>query len=522
MNRLYERLLVGGDVLDGTGTPARRADVAINNGRIAAIGDIPPAQATECLPADGCVIAPGFIDVHAHSDTYLMIEPAARSKIYQGITTEVVGNCGASAAPLFGEARLCSDWAAQTYAGTWRTVADYRARLAEARPAVNVVHLVGHNTLRAGVLGYANRPARPDELALMARRLEQALDEGARGLSTGLIYPPGLFAPPEEIAALARVVAAHGGIYTTHMRSEGRALIEALTETLSVTRATGVRTQISHLKTSGRANWGLIEPALALLQAGLDEGLPFAADRYPYTASATDLDVVFPAWAQEGGRDAVLARLRDPAARTRLREELMRSRGEADWGAITIGSTRHPDNRAFQGLALDEVAHRLGLHPADAILHLAESDELGTGAFFFGMSEPNMRRILTLPWVMLGSDASVRAPDGPLALDYPHPRAYGAFARFLRMAIAGDPVKLAEGVRKMTDLPARQFGLRDRGRLAPGMAADVAVFEPARVADPSDYGAPHQLARGMRHVLVNGIPALRDSHLTCDRAGALL
>ncbi len=514
--------ITGGRVYDGSGGDPRIADVGIHGEKIAAVGNLADVPAPVEIAADGLNVCPGFIDVHSHSDTYLLLEPSADSKLFQGITTEVVGNCGASAAPLAGDYKLPSDWLEKTYPGPWRTVAEYRERLDDAVPAPNVVFLVGHNTLHAGIAGYEPRGATPDELREMERSLDQCLDEGAAGLSTGLIYAPGMFAPREEIVALARVVARHGGLYTSHMRSESRHLLEAIDEALSIGRDTGVRVEISHLKASGKSNWGLLEPALDRIRAARASGLAVAADRYPYTSACTDLDVIFPDWAAEGGRDRVLSRLRDASERARLREDLLASRAGDYWGTITIGATSHPDNTRFRGMLLTEVAAALDLEPVDAVLHLTETDQLMTGAFFSGMSEENMFRVLAEPYVMLGSDASLRAPTGILSNDYPHPRAYGSFPRFLRMSLDGQTVPLPEAIRKMTSLPAEQFNLADRGKIAAGAWADVLVFDPAEVRDRASYGDPHQLSAGFHSAIVNGTLTMHEGALTGDRGGRFL
>jgi N-acyl-D-amino-acid deacylase len=512
----------GGLVADGTGGPARRCDIGIRRDRFAEVGDLSAAEARAVLDARERVVCPGFIDVHSHSDVHLLIEPAAPSKISQGITTEVVGNCGASAAPLLGEYRLPSDWEDKPFPGRWRTVAEYRELLRQARPAPNVVLLVGHNALRAGVVGYADRPAVDGERRRMVRALRESLEAGARGLSTGLVYPPGMFAARGEIVELAAVVSAHAGVYASHMRDEGARLPAAVKEALAIGRSAGVRVQVSHLKASGRANWPRLDEALALLRAAREDGMEVCADRYPYTAGCTDLDVIFPAWAQEGGRAEVLRRLRDPAQRSRLRDDLQRQRSEEDWAAVTIASTHHPDNVRFRGRPLPEVAEALRLAPADAVLHLAETDELRTTAFFFGMSEPDMLRILGEPYVMVGTDASLRAPTGPLSADYPHPRAYGTFPRFLRMALDGRSVPLPEAVRKLTSLPATHFRLKDRGLIARGMKADVVVFDPRTLRDRATYAQPCQFAEGVEHVIVNGVHTLAGGKPTGRRGGEFL
>jgi N-acyl-D-amino-acid deacylase len=512
----------GGGVADGTGAPARLADVGLRGDAIVDVGDLSGAEARRTIDATGKLVCPGFIDAHSHSDSYLLLEPSAPSKLFQGVTTEVVGNCGASAAPLLGRTKLPSDWEDKTYPGRWSTVAEYRALLESVKPAVNVVMLTGHGKLRAAVMGYEGRPARPDEVWDMAALLERAMDEGSRGLSSGLIYAPGMFASPEELAALAGVAARRGGIYTSHMRSEGHRLLEALDETLAVARESGVRVQVSHLKTSGRANWGLIDAALDKLNAARASGVEVAADRYPYTASNTDLDVILPLWASEGGRDAVLARLRNPADRARLRAELLANRPETYWGTIVIGSTAHPDHAGLQGLPLEEAARLLDLEPVDAALRLIDRDELRTSAFFFGMSEANMWRILAEPWVMIGSDASLRAPWGVLSHDFPHPRAYGTFPRFLRAALDGKTVPVEEAIRKMTSLPAAHFRLGGRGVLRAGAHADVLVIDPVKLRDTATFTKPHALAEGVEKVIVNGKVTLEAGALTGTRGGRVL
>jgi len=331
-----------------------------------------------------------------------------------------------------------------------------------------------------------------------------------------------MHAQPEEITALAKVVARRGGIYATHMRSEGGQLLEAIDEALDVARATGVRLQISHLKTAGRANWHKLDAALEKIRVAQAEGIEVASDRYPYTASCTDLDVILPEWAAQGGRAAILARLRDPAERAKIRAEMATARDEKYWEAVWIGSTRHPDNSIFAGNPIAVAVEAWKLHPLDAALRFMETDELFTGGIFFGMSEENMWRILAEPWVMIGSDASIRSPRGPLSKDHPHPRAYGTFGRFLRAALDGKSVSVGEAVRKMTSLPAEFFRLKDRGVLREGAYADVVVFDPATFRDLVTFEKPHQFCEGISAVWVNGVLTLRDGHETGGRGGRYL
>ena len=375
----FDLLIRGGRVVDGTGAASRVADVGVAGERIAAVGDLASAGASRVIDAAGLAVTPGFIDAHAHSDAYLLLEPDAPSKLSQGITTEVNGQCGGSAVPRLGRARLSSDWASHTYPShtsggvgiserpgpTWTTVADYRGLFDAVRPALNTVQFIGHNTLRAGVMGYEPRAATPDELSEMRRRLERALDEGGWGLSTGLLYQPGKYAADDEVVALARAAAARGGLYATHMRSEGDRLLESIADVLGLARATGIQVQISHLKTSGKANWGKIEAALALLNGARDEGLRVGSDRYPYTAAGTDLDVVLPDWASAGGRDAILKNVRDAETRRRVEDEL--NGGGRDWSEVMIGGGWSETVRAFGGRTVADAATELGLTPGETV-----------------------------------------------------------------------------------------------------------------------------------------------------------
>jgi len=538
---MFDILIEGGTLVDGTGTAARAADVGVRQDRIAAVGDLAAAEAQRRIDATGLIVAPGFIDAHAHSDAYLLLEPDAPSKLAQGITTEINGQCGGSAVPRLGRARLSSDWASHAYpqlddaaqtvspcdaAGpTWTTVASYRALFDAVRPALNTVQFIGHNTLRAGVMGYEPRAADPADLQAMRLNLEQALDEGGWGLSTGLLYQPGKYAEEGEIAALARAAAAHGGLYATHMRSEGGRLLESIDEVLDLARRTGIRAQISHLKTSGPANWHKIDAALERIDAARADGVAVHSDRYPYTASGTDLDVVLPDWASAGGRDVILANLRDPAARARIADELNAS--GRDWASVMIGGGWSETVRACSGRTLADAADALGLSPGETVCRFVEADETRTGAFFFGMCVENLRRIYAQPWVMPGSDASLRAPWGPLGQDHPHPRAYGTMPRYLRLMTGGEPgfaalCGLEEAVRRMTELPAQAFGLRDRGVLRAGAYADLAVFDPKSFTDSATYAQPHQFAHGMRHVIVNGACSYSEGTFTGVRRGRFL
>lgn len=518
----FDLLIQNGEVLDGTGAEAVRADVGICGDQIKEIGDLSRAEAKQTIDATDQIVCPGFIDVHSHSDAYLLIDPRASSKVFQGITTEVCGNCGASVAPRLGEAKLPSDWQDKPFPGTWRTVSEYRKLFEQAQPAVNEALLIGHNTLHRGIAGYEPRGASPDELKEMGRALEQALDEGGCGMSTGLIYPPASAVPREEVVELSKICAAQEKIYTSHMRSEGKQLLEAIDEALDIGRRSGARVQISHLKTSGKANWNKIDDALAKIENALDGGLEVAADRYPYTAAQTDLDIVLPDWAIQGGAEKELARLADSKVRKKIRDEILDERGEFGFQTVMIGSTENPEFHTFKGVELTEAAKRLNMEPVDALLHIIEKDNLRTGGIFFGMCEENMWRILAQPWVMIGCDASLRAPDGILSKDHPHPRAYGSFTKLLRASLDGQAVALPEMIRKMTSLAAEQFRLKNRGVLKKGNFADITVFDPKTVQEKTSYANPHQLSEGITTLVVNGTLTIADGKLTGQRKGLFL
>ena len=499
------------------------------------MGNLPTHTTGHTIDATGLTICPGFIDAHSHSDVYLLIEPSAASKIYQGITTEICGNCGASAAPLNGTYKMPADWCAQLEVAqqggrerspsapqtrtaqrsvpTWKSVAEYRDLYNTVRPAINMALLVGHNTLHAGLCGYEPRSATPDELQKMKTELERALDEGALGLSSGLAYPPGSAVDREELIELAKIA----GLYTTHMRSESGGLLEAIDEAINIAGRSGAHLHISHLKASGKANWNLLEPALEKIHTA-QKHLQISADRYPYTAGSTDLDILLPQWATYGGRDAILARIRDPQTRQQLRAEFDNQPADY-WDNVMVGYTQF---EAFRGKYLPEIADSLGMEKVDAFFHLIDADELQTGGLFFSLSEENLWRVLAEPYVSIGSDGSMRAPWGPLSTDFPHPRAYGSHTRVLRAALDEKTVPLPEAIHKMTGLPAAQFGLKNRGLLKKGYAADIVIFDPAAIRENTTYAAPHQLSGGMCHVFVNGVHTLANGKHTGQRSGEFL
>ena len=490
---------------------------------------IDPNRPYLTIDATGCIVSPGFIDAHAHSDAYLILEPDAPSKISQGITTEINGQCGGSVAPRYGEARLSGDWA--TLLGsrlTWRSLAEYRTVLEAAKPAINTIQFVGHNTLRSSVVGYAGRAATSDELKEMQRLLAESLDAGGWGLTTGLIYQPGKYSTPEEVVALAKVAAERGGFYATHMRSEGDRILEAIDEVIDLVRATGIRAEVSHLKTSGKRNWHKIDAVLEKIENAIGDGLLLGSDRYPFCAAGTDLDIVLPDWAQEGAAPAEMARLADPATRAKIVAEINAS--DRDWSTVMIGGTWSESTKPFSGQSVSEILSRTSRmsqssrnlsSPGELICRILELDGCKTGAFFFGMSEDNLDKILSRPWIVPGSDASLRAPWGPLGADHPHPRAYGTMPEFYRRVRALG-VSREEAIVRMTSVPARRFGIAGRGVIEKGAFADLAIWKEDEFSSSAIYVEPHQFSSGVKAVLVNGAVSYTEGKFSGNRAGRFL
>ena len=542
-------LIKNGTIIDGQGTLAFVGDVLVEDDRIVEVipaGELQNFKTSEpqnLIDASGLIVSPGFIDAHTHSDAYLVIEPDAPSKVTQGITTEINGQCGGSVAPRYGEARLSSDWAAVLGDRlTWRSLAEYREVLAAAKPAVNTVQFIGHNTLRSSVIGYAARAAGDEDLREMSRLLDESLDAGGWGLTTGLIYQPGKYSTPAEVVAFAKVAAAKGGYYATHMRSEGDNILEAIDEVIELVKATGIRAEISHLKTSGQKNWHKIDAVLNKIEGAMSEGLLLGSDRYPYCAAGTDLDVVLPDWAQEGGAPAELARLQIANLRAQIIEEI--NALDRDWSTVMIGGTWAEENKRYSGktvaeiLGLETLDFRPGLassvssplkssvlslksSPGELITSILLADGCKTGAFFFGMSEENLAKIYSRPWIVPGSDASLRAPWGPLGLDHPHPRAYATMPEFYRRVRALG-FSREETVARMTSVIADRFGIRGRGRIKKGAYADLVIWNEAEFKAKATFTDPHQFTGGVKAVMTNGVISYCDGKFTGNRGGRFL
>jgi N-acyl-D-amino-acid deacylase len=520
----YDILIKNAVVIDGSGSAACTQDLGVSGDSIAALGDLSACSAVEVLDAAGLCLCPGFIDIHAHSEFNVLID-AGRSKIMQGVTTEVCGNCGLSSAPLQGMAREQRRAALASYNldPDWATMQAYCERLDQTGLRNNVALLAGHGNLRGSVIGYESARATPEQLSEMCALLEETMECGVWGLSSGLIYPPGAFANLDELIRLAGVVKKYGGFYATHMRNEADLLIESITEALEVGRGADVPVQISHLKTQERRNWHKLPAVLDLIERARHDGIDVTADRYPYCASSTGLDALLPLWACRGGNAAELQRLRDPSMRSRILAELFEKEIENEVGSGTLLSRLSGEaNAHLQGLSLAEAADLRGQSVGEALCDLLVEEQLDIDAIFFCMSKENLRTILRQSWVMVGSDAGVRDTVGSLASGVPHPRAFGTFARMLAMVRDEKLMPLEAAVSKMTHVPAERMGFLDRGLLKVGYRADLVLFDPNTVRDTATYTKPQQYPAGVRAVMVNGAWVVRDGASTQQMPGMLL
>jgi N-acyl-D-amino-acid deacylase len=503
-------LIRGGHVVDGTGGPGRDADVAVRAGRITFVEPRSARPSHRVIDARGQVVAPGLIDIHTHSDFTLPLNPRAESKIRQGVTLEVVGNCGFSVAPVLpGKAAMLREYLASS--ATWlpfqdTTFADYAAAFPPT--SVNVILQVGHNTLRLMTAGLDNRPLTPDEMAAMERMLDEALAGGAWGLSSGLFTAPGNFADAAEIHALARVLRRRGAAYSTHVRDEADRGFEAVREAIAVAEATGVHVQIAHLKLSGVDNWGGATRLLEEIGAARRRGLPVDCDAYPYDTATNPLRNLLPRWVMENGIPAMLERLRRRDVRTRLRDEIARN-GLTNfgripsWDVVRVAISPHLPDHA--GRTLGDIARSRGVDPIEAVADYVVADRGETRILITSMADADVHEITRAPWVTVGSDGNALAVSGVTSQGKPHPRYYGTHAKILGPCVRDlRLLTLEQAIAKMTGAAARALGLADRGLLRAGAWADVTVFDPARIADRSTYEEPHRYAAGVSTVVVNG------------------
>lgn len=538
---MYDLVLRGGTLVDGNGGPVVLGDLAVRGGYIAACGVV-DGPARQELDVGGLIVCPGFIDIHSHSDLSLPDLPTADSKVRQGVTTEVVGNCGFTLAPVSAEhLGALRDYLSNTVAVKgqgnmdlpWGSLGEYMDWLEQRGLSVNVATLVGQGTLRVAAMGFAE--GTPDALQMehMKKLLERELAWGAFGISAGLAYVPDCFSTREELVELGRMVREAGGMFSVHLRQEGVGVFSALEEVVEVVRETGVSLQVSHLKAEGRRTWGRAADLLAYLRGLREEGLPVDADQYPYRAFGSGLQDLVPPWVRAQGVETMARLLHDPLVRERVKAEMSGRPGpetgwqppllDLRWEDIRISHVRSEKNSPLQGMTLEQIGCLRGVDPAEAVLDLLCEEKAHVKMVAFAMDERDVRTILADPEVMVASDGRAAAPDGPDPHARPHPRYYGTFPRVLGRYVREEGLlTLEQAIRKMTYLPARKLCLPDRGRLAPGMVADICVFDADRVVDVATFDDPHRFPEGVVHVLVNGVAVVREGSHTGARPGRVL
>jgi len=528
----YDVLIEDGTVYDGSGDAPRRADVAIADDRIIAIGDLDPARAEIVIDAEGLAVAPGFINMLSWGVVGLIEDGRGLSDVMQGVTLEVFGE-GISYGPLNEEmkAQMRARQSDITFDIEWTTLGEYLEYLEARGVSPNVASFLGATTLRIHEVGLEDRKASAEEIERMQALARAAMEEGAMGVGSSLIYAPANFADTNELVALASAAAEYDGMYISHIRSESSKLLEAVDELIDIARRAGLPAEIYHLKASGEANWDKLDEVIEKVETARAGGLRITADMYAYPASSTGLDAAMPLWVQEGGYEEWKARLQDPDIRAQVADAIRNPSDEFVSGIVNAGGPegvllvgfRNPDLRKYIGMPLAEVAEERGTSPEDTAMDLVIEDGSRVQVVYFSMSEANIARKAALPWVSFGSDGGVYAPEGVFLNQSTHPRAYGNFARVLGKYVREENVlTLEEAVRKLTSLPAENLKIRDRGRLQPGYFADVVIFDPGTIADTATFEEPHQLAVGVAHVFVNGVHTVADGEHTGATAGRVV
>ncbi|MDP9203634.1 MAG: D-aminoacylase [Gemmatimonadota bacterium] len=526
-SRAYDLVIHRGTVYDGSGNPARTADIGVIGDQIVEVGDLSAARGKTDIDAGGMAVAPGFINMLSWANESLIQDGRSQGDIRQGVTLEVFGE-GSSMGPLTEEMRrqLIEEQADIRYDVPWTTLGEYLEHLVKKGVSPNVASFVGATTLRVHEIGYADRPPTPEELQRMQGLARQAMAEGALGIGSSLIYAPAFYAKTDELIALSKAVAPYGGMYISHMRSEGTRLLEAIDELITISREAGVPAEIYHMKAAGESNWGKLGPAIVKIEEARVGGLHITADMYNYIAGATGLDASMPPWVQEGGYKEWAKRLKDPAIRARVAQEMRTPTDKWENFFVGVGTPdkvlliafKNDSLKYLTGKTLAEVARMRGTSPEETAMDLVIQDGSRVGAVYFLMSEDNVRRQLQLPWVAFGSDEGSYAPEGVFVKSSAHPRAYGNVARLLGRYVREEKiVPMEQAIRRLSALPAENLKLKKRGRLEPGYYADIVIFDPATIQDHATFEKPHQYSTGVRDVFVNGIQVLRNG----DHTGAL-
>jgi len=528
----FDIVITNGRIIDGTSSPWFSGDLGIRGGKIAAIGNLAAAKRTRTIDARGQVVAPGFIDMLGQSELTILVDPRVPSKIYQGITTEITGE-GESVAPSNEAVRRSGKKGFELLGiqPDWQTFRQYFTRLEKQGIGINVADYVGATTVRRMVLGDDDVQPTPSQLDQMKQLVRQAMLDGAVGVSTSLEYPPAPYAKTEELMALASEASRYGGIYATHMRSESTAILQSLDEVIRIAREAQIPVEIWHFKVAGKPSWGHMPEAVARIEAARAQGVDIAADTYAYTAWGNGLSAFIPPWAHDGGTSKLLERLKDRAARERIRKDMLTPSDdwENEWQqipgpeSILIGQVQNPKLLPLQGKTIAEVAKLWNKDPMDTIFDLLIQDDAFTGVAVSGMSEPDVALALQQPWVAIDNDSSGVSPEGILGQEHAHPRAYGTFPRILRKYVREEhKLTLEDAIRKFSALPSQRLRLEGRGLLRVGMWADVAIFDPSTIRDLATFDNPNQLSQGMGYVLVNGIPVIDEGKMTGARPGKIL
>ncbi len=527
----FDVIIRGGTVYDGTGRAPVKADVGLKGDRIAAVGNLRRASAPTIIDANGLAVAPGFINMLSHSETSWFVDSRSMSELLQGVTTQIFGE--GSMGPLSDEMkkRRRESQGDLKYDIEWTTLAEYLQYLEKRGMSQNVASFIGAPTIREYVIGLENKPPTPAQLDQMRELVRREMEAGALGITTALIYPPAFFAKTDELIELCKVAAKYKGKYTTHMRSEGAQLIEAVQETIRISREAGLPAEIYHLKASGESNWSKMDQVIKMIEDARKQGVKITADMYTYPAGGTGLDASLPPWVFDGGRDAAYKRLQDPATRQKIAdavrtpsndwENLYLLAGSPD--RLVLASFRNDSLKPLTGKTLAEVAKMRGKDPIETIMDLLLEDRSRIGTIYFMMSEDNIKKQIRQPWVSFGSDAASIVTEGVFLKSATHPRAYGNFARLLGKYVRDEKViSLTEAVRRLTSLPATNLGLKDRGLLKSGMFADIVIFDPQTIADHATFANPHQYSVGVRDVFVNGQHVLKNGQHTGAKPGRAL
>ncbi|VAX17566.1 N-acyl-D-amino-acid deacylase [hydrothermal vent metagenome] len=525
---MYDFIIKNGQVADGESDSLIKADVAVNGDKIVAVApDMEPDNASKIIDADGKVVAPGFVDVHSHSDYYLIIDPRAESKIMQGVTTEIGGNCGYCAAPMSGKLRdrRAADYEKQFGIKVdWSDLTSYFTALGRKGHAVNFAALLGYNTIRGSALGENSNQPDANGIKKLREMTAKGLDQGALGMSVGVVYPPACFAGLEEFTEVFKVVADRGKVFTSHIRSEGAGLLDALKEVVAVAKNSGAKLQVSHLKTAGSDNWGKLGAAFDILESAMADGVSVKADRYPYLASNTGLQVVLPDRAFDDGRAKLVERLKDKGSREAFKREILKAHPEKKyWDTVMVSQVVTDKNKDIEGLTVSEGADKRGKDIFDFVFDLLAEENTDVEAIFFCMNEDNLDTIMAKPWVTIGSDSGARAIDGPLAIGRPHPRTFGTFPRFFAEFVREKKLfTIGQAVKKTSSDALNFFGVSQRGYIKEGFFADIVVFDPATIGDTSTYLEPLSYPAGIEHVFVNGSHAVENGAPCGVRGGRVI